>query len=92
MLDAPKLALADFEAAIKVTPGDADAFTGRGSAHAKLGDHRAAVADAREAIQAGKTDPRVKYNAARIYAIAAPLAASEVGEKGRAAGVLASQY
>ena len=90
--DAPKLALADFDAAIKFKPGDADAFTGRGSAHAKLGDHRAAIADARAAIQADKTDPRVKYNAARIYAFAAPLAASEVGEKGRAAGVLASQY
>ncbi len=90
--DAPKLALPDFDAAIKFKPGDADAFTGRGSAHANLGDHRAAVADARAAIQADKTDPRVKYNSARIYALAAPLAASEVGEKGRAAGVLASQY
>ena len=85
--DAAKLALADFDAAIKLKPDDADAFTGRGSAHARLGDHRAAVADAREAIRVGKTDPRVTYNAARIYAIAASVAASEVGEKGRAAGV-----
>jgi eukaryotic-like serine/threonine-protein kinase len=90
--DAAKLALVDFDAAIKLMPADADAYTGRGSAHARLGDHRAAVADAREAIRVGKSDPRVTYNAARIYAIAAPLAASEIGEKGRYAGLLSTQY
>ena len=90
--DAAKLALVDFDTAIKIAPEDADAYTGRGSAHAQLGDHRAAVADAREAIHTGKSDPRVMYNAARIYAIAASVAASEVTEKGRAAVLLASQY
>jgi eukaryotic-like serine/threonine-protein kinase len=91
-VDAPKLALVDFDAVIKLDPADADAFTGRGSAHARLGDHRKAVADAREAIRVGKADPRVTYNAARIYAMAAPVAASQIGEKGRSAGLLASQY
>ncbi len=58
----------------------------------RLGDHRAAVADARDAIRAGKSDPRATYNAARIYAIASAVAASEVGEKGRASAALASGY
>ena len=49
------------------------------------GDHRAAVADAREALRLGRTNPRVTYNAARIYAVAASVAAAEVGEKGRQA-------
>ena len=57
-----------------------------------MGDHRAAVADAREAIRVGESDPRVTYNAARIYAIASTVAASEVAEKGRAATALASGY
>jgi tetratricopeptide (TPR) repeat protein len=90
--DATKLALVDFEAAIKLMPENADAYTGRGSAHARLGDHRAAVADAREAIRVGKSDPRVVYNAARIYAMAYSAAASEIAAKGRSAGQLASQY
>jgi eukaryotic-like serine/threonine-protein kinase len=90
--EAPKLALDDFERAITLKPTDADAFTGRGSAHARLGDHRKAVADAREAIRVGKADPRVIYNAARIYAMAVSIAASQVGEKGRSAAALASQY
>ena len=69
-----------------------DAYNGRGTAHAQLGDHRAAVADAREALRLGRASPRVTYNAARIYAIAASVAAAEVGEKGRQARLLASQY
>ena len=55
------IGLVIYDAAINFKPGDADAFTGRGSAHVKLGNHRAAIADARAAIQADKTDPRVKY-------------------------------
>ena len=50
------------------------------------------MADAREALRLGKADPRVTYNAARIYAVAASVAASEVGEKGRPARPLSSQY
>ena len=69
-------------------PANADAYNGRGTAHARLGDHRAAVADAREALRLGKGEPRVTYNAARIYAMAATVAASEVGEKGRLARLL----
>ncbi len=91
-VDAPKLALVDFDTALKLKPGDPDALTGRGSAQARLGDHLAAVIDAKQATRGGKADPRVTYNAARIYAIAASVAASEVGEKGRAAVSTASGY
>ncbi len=92
VFDSPRLALDDFDAAIKLDPAESDAFNGRGTAHVRLGDHRAAVADAREALRLGKTSPRVTYNAARIYAMAASVAASEVGEKGRVSRLLPSQY
>jgi len=90
--DSPKLALVDFEAAIKIDSADANAHSGRGTAHARLGDHRAAVDDARAALRLGKADPRVIYNAARIYALAAPLAAAEPGANGRSARSLAASY
>ena len=90
--DSPRLALGDFDAAIKLDRADSDAYNGRGTAHVRLGDHRAAAADAREAIRLGKASPRDTYNAARIYALAASVAASEIGEKGRVSRVLSSQY
>src|SRR5262249_7999811 len=66
-------------------PDDGDAYNGRGTAHARLGDHRAAVADAHTALRLDRMNPRVIYNAARIYALAAPVAAAEGGEKPRTA-------
>ncbi len=36
--ESPKLALADFEAAIKLDPADGDAYSGRGTARVRLGD------------------------------------------------------
>ncbi len=92
VFDSPKLALADFEAAITLDPAYADAYNGRGTARARLGDYVAAVLDAREALRHGRTDPRVLYNAARTYALAAAIAASEIGEKGRQARSLVSGY
>jgi len=92
VFDAPKLALADFEAAIKLDPTDADAYNGRGTAQARLGDSTAAVASAREALRRGGTTPRVIYNAARIYALAASVAAGQMGEKGRQARQLSINY
>jgi len=67
--DAPKLALHDFDEAVRIAP---DVYTGRGFARALLGQHRAATADADESLRrAGDPDARVTYNAARIYARAA---------------------
>jgi serine/threonine protein kinase/predicted Zn-dependent protease len=92
VLDSAKLALADFEAAINIDPNSADAYTGRGMARVKMGDQMAGVVDARAALRHGGTDPRVTYNAARIFAVAATIAASEVGEKGRLARPLSQRY
>jgi tetratricopeptide (TPR) repeat protein len=93
MFDSPKLAMVDFETAIHLDPARADAYNGRGTAHVLGGDHLGAVADAREALRRAKTDPRITYNAARIYALAASSAAAEVGrDKGRQARLLSSKY
>jgi tetratricopeptide (TPR) repeat protein len=92
VVDSPRLALGDFDAALQLDPADADAHNGRGTAHVLLGNHRAAVADARTALRLGKANPRVTYNAARIYALAVPVAAAELGENARLARLLSSQY
>ena len=92
MLESPTLALVDFEAAIKLNPDEGDGYNGRGTARAFLGDHSAAVADAREAVRHGGTKARIKYNAARIYAVAASVASAQVGVKGRQARLLATKY
>ncbi len=68
VVDAPKLALRDFELAVELDPKNGDAYNGRGFVRASLGRHREAVQDAAEALRHGPTSPRLLYNAARIYA------------------------
>ena len=68
VVDAPKLALRDFEVAIELDPKNGDAYSGRGFARAKLGRHAEAAQDAAEALRHGPTSPRLLYNTARIYA------------------------
>ena len=68
VVDAPKLALRDFELAIELDPKNGDAYNGRGFVRASLGRHREAIQDAAEALRHGPTSPRLLYNAARIYA------------------------
>ena len=68
VVDAPKLALRDFELAIELDPKNGDAYNGRGFVRASLGRHREAIQDAAEALRRGPTSPRLLYNAARIYA------------------------
>jgi tetratricopeptide (TPR) repeat protein len=77
---APKLALADFEEALRLGDRDGDAYNGRGIARAKLRDYGAAVRDAREALRRGPRTVRLLHNAAAIYAQAS------------AAGVRQTQY
>ena len=67
-MDAPKLALRDFELAIELDPKNGDAYSGRGFVRASMGRYREAVQDAAEAFGLGPTSPRLLYNAARIYA------------------------
>ena len=68
VVEAPKLALRDFELAIELDPKNSDAYNGRGFVRASLGRHREAMQDATEAIRHGPTSSRLLYNAARIYA------------------------
>jgi len=66
--DAPKLALRDFELAIKLDEKNADAYNGRGFVLAGQGKAREAVADAKTAVRLGPRTPRLLYNAARVHA------------------------
>jgi tetratricopeptide (TPR) repeat protein len=68
VVDAPKLALRDFELAIELDPKNGDAYNGRGFVRAQMGRHHEAAQDAAEALRHGPPSPRLLYNAARIYA------------------------
>ena len=69
--NAPRVALPDFEEAIRLAPEKGDAYAGRGYSHVLLGEVRLAVADAEEGKRRGPASPRLDYNLARIYARAA---------------------
>jgi tetratricopeptide (TPR) repeat protein len=91
--DAPKLALHDFQAAIQLDPALADAYNGRGFARLRLGEHRDAVADAEHALGIGEpTSHLLFYNAARVYALAAVVAAADVRKKGPETVALVAHY
>jgi tetratricopeptide (TPR) repeat protein len=77
---APRLALADFQEALRLGDRDGDAYNGRGSARVKLGHYGAAVRDGEEALRRGPRSVRLLHNTAAIYAQAS------------AAGVRQSQY
>ena len=90
--DAPKLALGDFAAALRLDPSSGEAHAGRGTALVRLGDYRAAVVAAEESLRHPPATPRRAYNAARIYAQAAQAAASDVKRQGRDVVVLVNKY
>jgi tetratricopeptide (TPR) repeat protein len=69
--DAPRLALRDFEEALHLDPKQGDAHCGRGLAFVQLGQWSKGVADADQALTLGPSSPRLTYNAARVYALAA---------------------
>jgi serine/threonine protein kinase/tetratricopeptide (TPR) repeat protein len=81
-VDAPKLALRDFELAIELDSKNSDAYNGRGLVRARLGRYREAIQDADTALRLGPPAPRLVYNAARIYA-----QSSDAGQK-RALGLI----
>ncbi len=77
-LNAPEeLAVADFTKAIQLDPAKADAYAGRGFAHARLGQAEQAVADAEAAVArlGGLSAPaeksRLLYQAARVFSLVA---------------------
>ncbi|MBV8608905.1 MAG: tetratricopeptide repeat protein, partial [Singulisphaera sp.] len=83
--NAAQLALEDFERALRLDGANGDAYSGRGSARALLGQPRAAVADAEESLRHGPPDAQRYYLAGRIYVRAAVAAATEVRRAGRSA-------
>jgi eukaryotic-like serine/threonine-protein kinase len=90
--DAHRPAAHDFDAAIRLSPTNADAYNGRGFARARLGQYRDAVSDAEEALRRGDSSWRIAYNAARVYAQAAIAAGSEARRTGQDAIHLVSRY
>jgi tetratricopeptide (TPR) repeat protein len=68
LVNAPALALADFEDAVRLRPGDGDALVGRADARVNLGHTDDAVADAEAGLRAGPPARRLSYRAARVYA------------------------
>jgi tetratricopeptide (TPR) repeat protein len=79
--EAPRLAVPDFTQAIRLNPHNGDAYNGRGTAQARLGNHQAAVADAEQALRLGPKAFRTLFNAACIYAQA--IAGVEAGPRGQ---------
>ena len=90
--DAPRSALSDFERAIRIDSTNADAHLGRGLALAALGQHREAVADVAKALGMAEPTATRLYNAVRIHAQAAIVAASEARKTGRDAVSLVNHY
>jgi eukaryotic-like serine/threonine-protein kinase len=68
VVDAPKLALRDFELAVELDSKNSDALSGRGFARAVLGQHHEAIQDAKDSLRLGPRSARLLYNAARIHA------------------------
>ncbi len=90
--DAPRLALGDFQEAIRLDPSSGDAHNGRGLARLRLGEHRKAVADAEKAVSLGAPTADLFYRAARVYALAAVVVSVEAHERGRENLLLVTRY
>jgi tetratricopeptide (TPR) repeat protein len=71
VLDAPVLALRDFDEALHLDSQSSDAASGRGYALVKCGRHREAVQQADKALQLAPRQTRTLYHAARTFAQAA---------------------
>jgi serine/threonine protein kinase/Tfp pilus assembly protein PilF len=92
LVDAPQLALDDFEQAIKLNPSESDSYIGKGSALVRLGKHSDAVANAEKALSLGQPLPALYYTSARIYAQASIVASNEVRKRGKDAVVAMVRY
>ena len=88
--DSPRLALRDFEEAVRLNPDDSEACVGRGLARVALGHYRVAVADAEDALGRRINSPEMLHNAACIFARAAGLVQADREQSDAAA--LARHY
>jgi tetratricopeptide (TPR) repeat protein len=85
-LDAARPALADFEAALQLDPGQALARSGRGRARARLGQLAAAREDAEASLQPGRPTAPLLLNAACVYARAVGQLEAQAGGRSVPAG------
>jgi tetratricopeptide (TPR) repeat protein len=92
LTDAPRLALRDFEEALRLYASSHEAYTGRGTARVRLGQFRDGVADAEKALGLGQPTPRLLYNAGRIYVQAAVVVGTEARKRGQEAVALVARY
>jgi tetratricopeptide (TPR) repeat protein/tRNA A-37 threonylcarbamoyl transferase component Bud32 len=81
--DLPKLAVRDFEEAIQLDPGYAEAFAWRGLARIKLGDVSRGVEDGRQAVRRNPKSTEMRLWAARIFAQAEEIVSRSVAAAGR---------
>jgi tetratricopeptide (TPR) repeat protein/tRNA A-37 threonylcarbamoyl transferase component Bud32 len=72
--DLPKLAVRDFDEALHLDPGSAEAFAWRGLARVKLGDVSRGVEDGRQAVKRSQKSAETRLWAARIFAQAEAVA------------------
>ncbi len=90
---APKLALRDFDEALRLPGGDkADCYAGRGCARVLLGQWELAVEDAEAALREEALPARTCYNAARVYAQAAGKLEEGAAGQSRPARERAAEY
>jgi len=90
LLEANKLAEADFDAAVAANPENADAWNGRGFARVMMGNVPGAIQDAEEGVkramvQAGQQGPAAWpniYNASTIYAQAVKVVQADAKNDG----------
>ena len=61
----------DFDEAIRLSPKDGDAFSGRALVRAHLGRHEGATSDAEYSLKCVRKNWRLAHNAARVYALSA---------------------
>jgi tetratricopeptide (TPR) repeat protein/tRNA A-37 threonylcarbamoyl transferase component Bud32 len=69
--DANSFAERDFEKAVRLDPGNADALLGRAYVRVKIGSPIEGLRDAETALTLGPREPPLLYNAARVFARAA---------------------
>jgi serine/threonine protein kinase/Tfp pilus assembly protein PilF len=81
-MEAWKLALRDFDAAIALDARPGDAHIGRALVRVWLGDYRQGVAEVDAVLRAGKPElPEMMHNAACVYALAAGRVSSRPSER-----------
>jgi tetratricopeptide (TPR) repeat protein len=74
---ANQAAASDFDETIRLSPGDADAYGGRGLARVGMLQHEKATSDAETSLGLDRKSSRIALNAARVYARASVAAAEE---------------